>query len=153
MAKKAKDKAPFDEIKVTKKNLEPEVVTKRPAQTYTEILAEPKEKFLDEVVVKPKPIDEAVGVITEFIKGDFRPDKTEPIKVKVAEPKPPSPLDFLRFPLGALDFDNAGILFKNPDAPNNKKAIAQFTLLLNLGYKATLRIVDNNYAYFQFDKA
>lgn len=186
MSKKSKE----PEIRAARKNLEPEIVAKRPTKTFTEILAEPKvEKSLEIPLVpntsavitgmdytKPIPGTEVTVKVAKVEQGNTNPvikmadpqpilrgvddhPKTAPLRnvkmggiIEVSEPKPQSPLDFLRFPLGLLDFDNAGILFKNADAPNNKKLIEQFTLLQNLGYKATLGIVDNNYAYFQFDK-
>lgn len=135
---KAKSKEP--EIKATKKNLEPEVVAKRPAQTHTEILAEPKKEFLDEVVVKPKPMDKAVGVITESI------------KVEVAKPKIESLVNWIRMPLGLFDFDSIDNLFRNETAENNKKAIERFDFFMSKGYSIKSFDIDNGYMYIFFER-
>lgn len=138
MAKKVKS----EEIKATVRSLDKDVIEKRPAKTYTEILSKPKEQPADAPMPK-HPYPESV--VTELVKADLRPDKTEP-------PKLVSAFDFLKVPLGMLDLENAGVLFKNGEAPNNKKLIDQWNHLLDAGYVPTLRVVDNNYVYFQFNK-
>jgi len=158
---KAKSKEP--DVKATKKNLEPEAVAKRPAKTFSEILSKPKEQPKDAPIPKhPYPVVEPTikqALPQPILRGIEDQPKTTPLQnvkiggtIETSEPKPLSPYDFLKMPLALLDLENAGVLFKNPEAPNNKKMIEQYDRLLGLGYVPTLRTVADGYAYFQFEK-
>lgn len=137
MAKKAKEEVDpkkvsetYSPIKTVDSNLRQSRVNPAGTSSATKVEKE-----------KPAPVQ----TYTEILQ------KSEPA-VTAPPPKLDFRYDFLRMPLGLVDFENAGVLFKNPGAPNNEKLIAQYNGLLAAGYTARLCTIDNNYVYFQFEK-
>lgn len=60
--------------------------------------------------------------------------------------------DYLRMPIGMLDFQAAGTLFRSPASVSNNTMIGQYNELLAAGYVIKQFALDQGYVYFLFEK-